>query len=306
VLLDSLIGDLRREIGPKNYEAFARLTGELFSTPEAQLLWRYVTDKRAWLDGATPWYTEGAKSWLASNVLKTDSALEFGGGRSTIWWCGQVHRASLVEASPEWTIWILLHLFSRPELLKNLRLHFVPAEWNPSFQGNKKRYWSQNRAALAETDVLRMEADLTALSGLADRHNILVLDGAIRGYVLARFGIEKRFGDFDMIVIDNTESDQNAFVADYYLADKGYERLDFVAGPLDVVPAHQNGKHITSIYVSKARIATETPIHLGRPYRLTDEQRRAHQHEHQATPAQLVAKIESNERYVREFLKSYG
>lgn len=270
-----------------------------FSEGELQLLYRFVDDKRKWLAGTTPWYTEGAKSWLSVNVRPSDSVVEFGGGRSTVWWCSKVNRASVVEASPEWTFWLLLYLHEHPEYLKNLRMHFIPAEWNPTFASLSKRYWVNNREVLAESDVYRMEADLSSTSVLKG-HNLLVLDGAIRNYVLCRIGLEDRFKDFEMIIIDNTESKNNSFLADHYLKDLPFTRLDFVAGPHDLVPEHQKGKHISTIYVREDRMSQSQPVELGRGYLLTDEERAAHQHDNPPSDEALLKRIAKSEDYVRK------
>jgi hypothetical protein len=283
----------------KGMDLFRSRYGSDFSEGELQLLYRFVDDKRKWLSGTSPWYTEGAKSWLSVNVRPNDSVIEYGGGRSTVWWCSMVNRASVVEASPEWTFWLLFYLHEHPSLLKNLRMHFVPAEWNPDFSSLSKRYWVNNREVLAESDVYRMESDLSSTAQLAG-HNILVLDGAIRNFVLCRIGIEDRFKDFEMIIIDNTEAKNNSFLADHYLKDLPFTRLDFVAGPHDLVPEHQKGKHITTIYVHEDRLSKCEPVELGRRYLLTDEERAAHQHQTQPSDEALLKRIAKAERHVRQ------
>ncbi|MFN3259442.1 MAG: hypothetical protein ACE37J_02675 [Pikeienuella sp.] len=279
-----------------DHVVFESMLGSLLSLEQCRLLHRFVSDKHEWLNAASPWYTEGAKTWLSANVRYTDSVIEYGGGRSTIWWCLRTQRASLVEASPEWTIWILLYLYNRPEALKNLRLHFTPAEWNPSFQKLSKRYWLSHRAALNEGDVIRMESDL-ADPRLLNGHNILVLDGAIRYFVMCRFGALKLFEQFEMVIVDNTEARNNSFVADHYFKDLPFRRLDFVAGPNDIIPGHQSGAHITSVYVREDRFAGSTPIDIGRSYTLTDAERDAYQNPGQADDDTIHKLIKHYERY---------
>lgn len=284
----------------KGLDLFRSRYGADYSETELQLLYRFISDKRKWLSATSPWYTEGAKSWLSVNVRPNDSVIEYGGGRSTVWWCSQVNRASVVEASPEWTFWLLFYLHEHPSLLKNLRMHFIPAEWNPDFSSLSKRYWLNNREVLAESDVYRMESDLSSTALLAG-HNILVLDGAIRNYVLCRIGIEERFKDFEIIIIDNTEAKNNSFLADHYLKDLPFTRMDFVAGPHDKVPEHQNGKHITSVYVHESRLPQCEDVELGRRYLLSDEERAAHQHsESQPSEDALLKRIAKTEHYVRQ------
>ncbi|WP_298817932.1 hypothetical protein [uncultured Roseibium sp.] len=279
-----------------------RMLGSVLSIKQSRLLHRFISDKHDWLSKATPWYTEGAKSWLAANVVSSDRVVEYGGGRSTVWWCQHTERASVMEASPEWTFWLLLYLFDRPDALKNLRMHFVPAEWNPDFSKLSKRYWSDNRSALNESDVRRMEKDLTDPS-ILNGHNILVLDGAIRGRLMARFGMLDVFKDFEMVVIDNTEARVNSFSADYYFKGLPFQRLDFVAGTYDVVPDHQNGAHITSIYVREDRMKSERKINLGRPYKLSDEERDRHQNKGQRSDEEILKKIREDESYVNMYFE---
>jgi len=285
-----------------DHKTFEDMLGAVLSVDQCRLLHRFVSEKEPWLNDATPWYTEGAKSWLSANVRKSDRVIEYGGGRSTIWWCQHTERASVVEASPEWTFWLLLYLFDRPEALKNLRMHFVPAEWNPNFKNLSKRYWKKNRAALNEADVYRMESDLSDPRRL-EGHNVLVLDGAIRHAVMVRFGMLNVLEKFEIIVIDNTEARRNSFIADHYFKDLPFTRLDFFAGPYDDIPEHQAGRHITSIYVREDRLKCEIPIKLGRPYKLTDEERDKHQAAGQIGDEDLLKYIRSQERYVNEFFE---
>src|SRR5690606_25892574 len=82
----------------------------------------YLLTRGPWLNAAVPWYTSGARSWLQANVVPEDDALEFGAGRSTLWWAGLVKSVTAVEASPDWTIWLLFALYERPDLLKRVRV----------------------------------------------------------------------------------------------------------------------------------------------------------------------------------------
>ena len=68
---------------------------------------RYVSDRlrnilyiRRYPD--RPWITRAAHDVLASWLRKTDSGLEFGSGRSTIWFARRVARLTSVESDPGW------------------------------------------------------------------------------------------------------------------------------------------------------------------------------------------------------------
>lgn len=238
-----------------------------------RLIQEYFDGKMDWLAAATPWLTEGAKSWLAENIRATDQVLEFGAGRSTIWWCSRVNRVTVVEASPDWTLWVLLYLYGRPELLKNVRYYFVPAEWNPTFSSGLRRYWKDNRASLNEADILSLERDL--VSAPFRGHNVLLFDGSLRKHVFIRAADSGMFDEAEVVIVDNTESQWNSEAADLLL--NGFVRLDFAAGKLDQIPSHQNGRHITTIFVRPARLESSRDVAVAHEPRMTSDERRKHQ-----------------------------
>lgn len=221
----------------------------------------------------TPWFTEGAKAWLDVHIRGTDRVLEFGGGRSTIFWAARAGMVTSVEASPDWFLWIFMQLYNNPALMKKVRLHFVPCEWNPDFEKGRRRYWTENRESLNISDIAALERDL--ITSKHEGHNVMLFDGSLRDPVFVYQVSKANFDEVDLIVVDNTELSFNAYVSGYMIPPE-FERLDFVAGSHDEVPAHQNGKHITTIYVRQDRFKVSAPIETEVPQKLTEEERREH------------------------------
>ena len=222
-----------------------------------RLISEYRDQREAWLNIGTPWVTEGAKAWLARNISQRDRVLEFGAGRSSIFWATQAGRVTIVEASIDWTCYVLFYLYQRPNLLKKVRFYFCPAEWNPSFPQGARRYWKENRDSLDSNDIYDLERDLS--TACFPENNIVSFDGSIRHKVFIRQITKMDWEKCDVIVIDNTESVitselASALIPEYFV------RLDFVAGPLDNIPPHQKGRHITSIFVEKSRLGESIPV----------------------------------------------
>lgn len=232
----------------------------------------YRSEKRdQWLGSGTPWYTEGAKAWLDANILPTDNVLEFGGGRSTIFWATRAGRLTCVEASPNWFLWVYMHLYEHPDLLKRVRLHFIPCEWNPNFESGRRRYWLENRPALNTQDVFNLERDLVTAN--FPGHNVITFDGSLRKPVFVYQLTKANFDEIELIVIDNAEDAFNSYLADRMIPPE-FTRLDFVAGSRDEVPPHQKGKHITTVFAKKRRAETAAPVRTETPTTLTEEERR--------------------------------
>ncbi|MBD9542960.1 hypothetical protein IB276_26290 [Ensifer sp. ENS04] len=222
-----------------------------------RLLTEYQQDKRQWLNLGTPWTTEGSKSWLARNIGPTDRALEFGAGRSTVFWARQAGKVTVVEGSPDWTFWTLFYLYEHPHLMKKVRWHFCPTEWNPDFPKGARRYWTENRGSLDANDVTDLERDLASVS--FSGNNVVLFDGNIRKHVFLYQVAQMNFDEVEVIVIDNCENMWTSETAGALIR-PDFERLDFVAGPLDDVPSHQKGKHITSVFVRKDRFARSVHV----------------------------------------------
>lgn len=216
---------------------------------------------RDYLAQGMPWITEGAKAWCTANIGHTDKVLEFGAGRSTIFWASRAERVTVVEGSPDWTMYLLMYLYTNPSLMKRVRLYFSPAEWNSTLKGDPvfKRYWGENRSSLCISDISALERDL--IRPVFKGHNVVLFDGNIRNKMFIRHMAEIDFDEVEVIIIDNTESVSALYLAEAIMP-KRYKRMDFVACNMDKteIPAHQKGKHITSIYVTEDRLSRSAPV----------------------------------------------
>lgn len=224
-----------------------------------------------WLAIGTPWITDGAKAWVEANLRSDDCVLEFGAGRSSVYWAKRAAKATIVEASPDWTIWLLLHLYKNPQLLKRVRVHFCPAEWNPDFNRGVKRYWTENRSALTDADIVTLERDLITVN--FPGNNIVLFDGSVRDAVFLYQVATMNLSEIEVIIIDNCEIVGTSEIA-AALIPLEFERLDFVAGSTDDIPVHQKGKHITSIFVKRERLNNSISIKTETPTKLSRQERR--------------------------------
>ena len=141
-------------------EAIETLQAHGLDPDLGEMIESYIRKRKPWLASGAPWMTKGCTAWLEANLAPMDRVLEYGGGKSTLWWASRVGRVTCVEASPNWTLWILMYAYTRPELLKKLRFFFCPAEWNPSFPKGVKGYWKKHFATLTDKDVVDLESDL--------------------------------------------------------------------------------------------------------------------------------------------------
>lgn len=277
-----------------------RITLEGDASPNSliRLLHQYQGGHVRWLNSGTPWVTEDAKAWLARNIGPGDRVLEFGAGRSTIFFAKQASRVTIVEGSPDWALWTLFYLYQHPYLLKKVRFHFCPTDWNPSFPEGVRRYWNENRRALDSNDITDLEADLTSVC--SSGNNVVFFDGNIRQHVFLYQIGKMNFDEVEIIAVDNTEDEWHSSVSGALIPAR-YVRLDFVAGPLDVVPANQNGKHITTLYVREDRLRNARPVRTHVPPRMTDDERRAHMLP-RPEGFKLEERIAEGYRYLREQL----
>lgn len=218
-----------------------------------------------WINNEKLWITTGAAAWLESNINSSDNCLEYGGGGSTLWWAKTANTVTCVEASVEWTIAILTHAYNKPEILKKMRLFWAPAEWNPTSEF-PKRYWGYHRGVLQPEDIIRLQTDLAAAE--FSYCNVWVFDGSVRDYIFQKKH-ERARETAEIIVVDNTEDATHFFSAKDAL-DADFVRMDFIEEHAEKIPRHQNGKHITSIWVKDARLSRSPVPHAGGPTQLSD------------------------------------
>jgi hypothetical protein len=206
-----------------------------------------------WLSMELPWYTGGATRWLDTHLDQSDEVFEYGAGRSTVWWCKVAGSVSTVEASPEWIAYLNFYVAERPELMSKLQMIHVPADWNPDVESGIKRYWGRRRAHLTPDVVDALERKYLEVTP-SRPPSVVAFDGSIRALTMAKWALDGRGArGADIVVVDNTEKGRMSSLARAIVPD--YVRLDFPYGPGDVVPEGQNGKHVTTIFVSAERMA---------------------------------------------------
>jgi hypothetical protein len=84
-----------------------------------------------------PWITRAAHDVLDSYLRKTDVGLEFGSGRSTVWFAKRVARLTSVESDPAWHQRVTSRLAS--ENLSNVESHLFPGPEVPG-KGHESAY----------------------------------------------------------------------------------------------------------------------------------------------------------------------
>lgn len=92
---------------------------------------RYVTDRlgamwHVYRHPGRPWITRAAHDILASFLRKTDVGLEFGSGRSTVWFARRVAHLTSVEHDPAWHQRVNALLASAH--LANVESHLFPTQ----------------------------------------------------------------------------------------------------------------------------------------------------------------------------------
>lgn len=173
-----------------------------------------------------PWYTSNAKAWLEQHIPSSWTGLEYGGGRSTIWWAKRLKTLHCVEASTRWLLAILSEALKQPEVLLSLRLHLVNADWRYFDDGSLKLrdHWPDNADLLNAETVRVLEHDY--VSPPTKHADIVMIDGAIREKTASY--VVRHHADLgaSIVVIDNTERISMASAA-RRLENQGFLRLDF-------------------------------------------------------------------------------
>jgi len=82
-----------------------------------------------------PWLTSEANSLLARLICDDDVGVEFGSGRSTVWFCERVGHLLSVETDPEWYEWTKRRLQS-----KNLNNYTYECITGSELEANPEMY----------------------------------------------------------------------------------------------------------------------------------------------------------------------
>jgi len=192
-----------------------------------------------------PWFTKGAIDWLDRLITRDMSILEYGGGGySSLWWCSKAGVVYTVEASIGWWSLLALEFAERPDLLKRWRGILVPCDWNPDIK-SPKPYWRQHRTLLSDNDIQAMEQAYLYQPG--GRIDVVVIDGSVRGRTLQFLPEIIAQSNVELVVVDNTESAGILKLAQKMIP-KSFRQIDFPATEVDIIPAGQNGKWMTSVW----------------------------------------------------------
>ncbi len=212
----------------------------------------------------TPWLTSDAVAWLDRNISPADTVAEVGGGRSTPWWASRTEAVFTVETSPTWATMLLLHLYSKPNLLGKVRLWHVPADWHPSWQEGRSEYWRDYSSVLNRSTIDRLERDYLHTITRIPSTTVLVIDGSLRCHVMVLLDELDLLDRYEIIVVDNTES---RFHSMYLDATKmsSFRRLDFVTGQLRQFEDEPERRHVTSIFVRNDRHTKTVAVPTERP-----------------------------------------
>lgn len=177
-------------------------------------------------DKKTPWYTSNATAWLEENIPSHWTGLEYGGGRSTLWWSHRLSALHCVEASTRWALAILNEALKEPSLLLRLRLHIVNADWRYQDDGSLKvrDHWPDHPELLTQDYVSNLERDY--VTSPIDHADIVMIDGAIRSQTMAYIAQNYDRLGVSCIVIDNTERRPISIAVDK-LFGGDFDRLDF-------------------------------------------------------------------------------
>lgn len=182
----------------------------------------------------TPWYTSNATSWLSDNIPSHWTGLEYGGGRSTLWWCHRLASLHCVEASTRWALAILNEALKEPSVMLRLRLHIVNADWRYRDDGSLKLrdHWPDHPELLTRANVLNLERDY--VESPTNQADIVMIDGAIRSRTMAYISRNYDRLGVSCIVVDNTERTAISSSIDE-LFSRDFDRLDFEEYDPDLV-----------------------------------------------------------------------
>lgn len=191
-----------------------------------------------------PWLTDGSIAFIDRHLRPTDHVLEFGGGWSTLWWAKRAAWTTTVEADYAWAAKLLQEMAAHPDLMAKWALRFVACEWS-NVHTQPKRYWTKNAAHLNAEIAERMEAAYMKINEDAD---VIVIDGSAR----ARNAVDvdsylKNGSRCRMIVVDNMEWLYRHTAGRF----DGFEQHDFHEYDFAKIPAHQNGKWNTAVWLRR-------------------------------------------------------
>jgi hypothetical protein len=195
-------------------------------------------------DDPFPWMAPSAVRRAASLLRPDMTALEYGGGASTPYWCERVGVLHTVEASPGWAGILVDYMSRRLDLIDRWRLHFVPANW-PTTAAAQRR---TGRSLPATEIKQRLESDYADI--VPGDVQAVFVDGAVREATITHLERLLPTGAVELVVVDNTDASYVSSALDS-IDLSGFEREDYRDPNSDTAPTAPSYL-VTTVYVRRA------------------------------------------------------
>jgi predicted O-methyltransferase YrrM len=151
---------------PANEESLSarvdRIAQRYLGRHVAHLTPRYVVSKSREilynrLNPGQPWLTADAIAMLSTMLRGTDDGLEYGSGRSTLWFAQRTHSLISVEDSPQWHARVSRILQEKG--VNNVRYRFVPTDLTLADDPERQAY------VLADPEIAPQSLDYALVDG---------------------------------------------------------------------------------------------------------------------------------------------
>lgn len=161
-----------------------------------------------------------------------------------MWWTKRAAWTTSVEADYAWAAKLLQEMAAHPDRMAKWALRFVACEWS-NVHTRPKGYWTKNAVHMNAEIAERLEAAYMKIDEDAD---VMVIDGSAR----ARNAVDvdcylKNGSRCRMIVVDNMEW-LHRYTAGRF---DGFEQHDFHEYDFAKIPAHQNVKWNTAVWLRR-------------------------------------------------------
>lgn len=120
-----------------------------------------------------PWLTHSAISLLSTYLKKSDIGLEWGSGRSTVWFAGRLKQLVSVEDNPEW----YRRVNEKLEHLKLNNTEYILATEQESYVGAADRFQENSLDFVLVDGSYRSDCAIKAVSKIKNG-GLIVLDNA--------------------------------------------------------------------------------------------------------------------------------
>jgi hypothetical protein len=159
---------------------------------------------RSLFEDPRPQMVPEAVAFVTDRLTPDMTVLEWGGGASTPYLCERVGVLHTIEASPEWGLILLDHMIHRLDLVDRWRFHYVGANWT-SVRAARRR---GGRLVPEPAVRRRLEDDYALL--IADRVDVLVVDGSARQRTVARMAEYVKRDRPALLVVNATDTPYTA------------------------------------------------------------------------------------------------